>query len=88
LTTGEEAWSALTGPQKVPTLGRKRGRRGVAGVREAGCGDKKQKFTALLHHVTTGLLRDSYYALKKRAAARVYGMTWRQYGEGVEEGPS
>jgi RNA-directed DNA polymerase len=52
-------------------------------VREAARRDKKQKFTALVHHVTTGLLRDSYDSLK-RAAPGVDGMTWQQYGEGPE----
>ena len=47
--------------------------------------DKKQKFTALLHHVTTDLLRDSYFSLKRKAAPGVDGITWEQYGEGLEE---
>jgi RNA-directed DNA polymerase len=54
-------------------------------VREAARRDKKQKFTALLHHVTTELLRASYQTLKKQAAPGVDGVTWQQYGEGVEE---
>lgn len=33
------------------------------GVREVARKDKRTKFTALLHHVTTNLLRGSYYAL-------------------------
>ena len=35
------------------------------GVREAARRDKRTRFTALLHHVTPELLRDSYYALKR-----------------------
>src|SRR5208282_4248831 len=58
---------------------------GLGGVREAARRDKKQKFTALLHHVTIDLLRDSYYSLKRKAAPGVDGVTWQQYGEGVEE---
>jgi group II intron reverse transcriptase/maturase len=58
---------------------------GLGGVREVARRDKKQKFTALLHHVTVDLLRDSYYALKRQAAPGVDGVTWQQYGEGVEE---
>jgi len=54
-------------------------------VREAARRDKKQKFTALLHHVTTDLLRDSYYSLKRKAAPGVDGVTWEQYGEGLED---
>ena len=59
--------------------------RGLTGVREAARKDKKRKFTSLLHHVTIGLLRDGYYSLKRRAAPGVDGVTWQQYGEGVEE---
>jgi len=39
---------------------------------------------ALLHHVTVDLLRDSDHSLKKKAAAGVDGVTWREYGEGLE----
>ena len=68
------------------TQGRERVSQGLEGVREAARRDKKQKFTALLHHVTIGLLRDSYYSLKRDAAPGVDGVTWQQYGgEGVEE---
>jgi RNA-directed DNA polymerase len=66
------------------TQGRERVSQGLGGVREAARRDKKQKFTALLHHVTTGLLRDSYDSLKRTAAPGVDGMTWQQYGEGLE----
>ena len=67
------------------TPGRERVSQGLGGVREAARRDKKQKFTALLHHVTVGLLRDSYYSLKRQAAPGVDGVTWAEYGEGVEE---
>ena len=67
------------------TQGRERVSQGLGGVREAARRDKKQKFTALLHHVTVGLLRESYYALKRQAAPGVDGVTWKQYEEGVEE---
>jgi hypothetical protein len=39
------------------TQGRERVSQGLGGVREAARRDPKQKFTALLHHVTAGLLR-------------------------------
>ena len=67
------------------TQGRERVSQGLGGVREAARRDKKQKFTALLHHVTTELLRDSYYSLRREAAPGVDGVTWQQYGLGVEE---
>lgn len=67
------------------TQGRDHVSQGLGGVREAARRDKKQKFTALLHHVTVELLRDSYGSLKRKAAPGVDGVTWQQYGEGVEE---
>src|SRR5713101_6419252 len=67
------------------TQGREHVSQGLGGVREAARRDKKQKFTALLHHVTTDLLRDSYYSLKRKAAPGVDGVTWEQYGAGMEE---
>lgn len=67
------------------TQSRERVSQGLGGVREAARRDRKQKFTALLHHVTVDLLRDSYSSLKRQAAPGVDGMTWQQYGEGLEE---
>jgi group II intron reverse transcriptase/maturase len=59
--------------------------RGLDGVREVARQDKKVRFTALLHHVTVPLLRISYYELKKQAAPGVDGVTWQEYGTGLEE---
>jgi hypothetical protein len=40
----------------------------LAGVRKAARESKELKFTALLHHVTVDLLRDSFRSLKRKAA--------------------
>jgi len=53
-------------------------------VREAVRRDGKLRFTALLHHVTVELLRDSYHSLKKQAAPGVDGVTWEEYGQTLE----
>ena len=66
------------------TQGRKHVSQGLRGVREAARRDRTQKFTALLHHVTIELLKDSYATLKRQAAPGVGGVTWEQYGEGLE----
>lgn len=57
----------------------------LLGVRKAARKDKRTRFTALLHHVTVGLLRDSYYALKREAAPGVDGVTWQEYETGLDE---
>ena len=69
-------------PQRTPS--RESGPSGLDRVRQAAKGDKKLRFTALLHHVTIDLLGSSYASLKKRAAAGVDGMTWEEYGEDLE----
>ena len=49
------------------------------------CPDGAARFTALLHHVDVGLLRESYYALKRHVSPGVDGLTWGQYEDGSEE---
>src|ERR1700722_20812584 len=46
-------------------------------IRVAARRNKKEKFTALLHHVTPEALRDAFYAIAKNAAAGIDGITWR-----------
>jgi len=41
---------------------------GLAQIREAAVKDKKLCFTNLIHHFTTDLLREGYYALNCNAA--------------------
>jgi RNA-directed DNA polymerase len=53
-------------------------------VHEAARKDRKKQFTALLHHVTIQQLRAAYLALKRNAAAGVDGVTWNEYGQGLE----
>jgi len=54
-------------------------------VRQAAKGDKKLRFTALLHHIyNLETLRTAYFSLKKEAAPGVDGETWRHYGETLE----
>src|SRR6516164_206264 len=57
----------------------------LLGVRKAARKDKRTRFTALLHHVTIILLRDSYYALKRDAAPGVDGVTWQEYETDLDE---
>ena len=48
-------------------------------VRQAARQRKKEKFTALLHHVNIDTLLLAYYALRRRAAPGVDGVTWQDY---------
>ena len=69
----------------LPTQSGSRVSQGLAGVRKAAREHKEMKFTALLHHVTIDLLRDSFGSLKRRAAPGVDGMTWQEYETGLED---
>lgn len=75
------------GERRTAARGRTQSRRaaskGLEGVREAARRDRRMRFTALLHHVTPQLLRESCHALPRQAAAGVDGVTWRAYGEGL-----
>ncbi len=58
---------------------------GLEGVRKAAKENKGLRFTALLHHMTVDLLLESFYALKRKAAPGVDGVTWQDYEAGLEE---
>ena len=45
---------------------------------------KKEKFTSLLHHVNSEMLKAAFYALKRDAAPGVDGMTWDIYEQGLD----
>jgi hypothetical protein len=51
-------------PHTYPTQSGKGVSQGLAGVRQAARGNKEMKFTALLHHLTVDLLRESFYSLR------------------------
>src|SRR5438045_3888671 len=72
------------GPNTQPTQSGERVSQGLHGVRERARKNKQERFTALLHHVTAELLRESFYALKRKAAPGVDGVTWREYETGLE----
>ena len=40
---------------------------------------KKEKFTALFHHIGVGLLRLAFFEIKKDAAPGADGLTWQDY---------
>lgn len=72
-------------PNTCSTQSGKRVSQGLAGVRKAARENKEMKFTALLHHLTADLLRESFYALKRKAAPGVDGVTWQEYETGLED---
>src|ERR1039457_150294 len=59
--------------------------RGLDGVRKAAKERKQERFTSLLHHLSVDLLRDSFYALQRKAAPGVDGVRWQEYEIGLED---
>ncbi len=85
----EEREPAKGNPQQrnaSRTQGRNDAPSALERVRQAARRNRKQRFTALLHHVyDVERLRAAYLALKRDASAGVDGETWRHYGEALEE---
>jgi len=58
---------------------------GLDRVRQAARRDKDARFTALLHHVSVDRLEAAYRAIRPGAAPGVDGVTWKDYGQDLEE---
>ncbi len=67
------------------TLSRTRVLQGLDRVRERAKAHRKERFTALLHHVDIDLLNCAYFWLKKDAAPGVDGLTWNEYGQDLND---
>src|SRR5882724_2329348 len=65
-------------------LNRERVSQALDRLRQAAKQRKKERFTALLHHVNPDSLRQAFLALKRDAAPGVDGMTWREYEAELE----
>jgi group II intron reverse transcriptase/maturase len=90
ITERMEGRELAKGKTLEQTTLRTQGRGGVSSalerIREAAQKDRKQRFTALLHHVyAVERLRESYSRLKREATPGIDGETWRHYGERLEE---
>jgi RNA-directed DNA polymerase len=53
-------------------------------VRKAARQRKKERFTALLHHINVETLRTAFYALRRKAAPGVDGIVWQDYEADLE----
>jgi group II intron reverse transcriptase/maturase len=72
------------GQNTLRTLSRDRVTHELARVRERARQKKKEKFTALLQHINPDSLTLAFYALKRKAAAGVDGMTWQDYEQNLD----
>ena len=67
------------------TLGRACVSQALRRVRQAARQRKKEKFTALQHHISIDLLRVAFLALKRNAAPGVDDLTWRTYAQDLDQ---
>ncbi|NRA89622.1 MAG: group II intron reverse transcriptase/maturase [Simkaniaceae bacterium] len=63
----------------IPTMS------GLARVRERAKKDPTKSFTALMHHITPELLKESFQNLSRRSAPGIDGTTWKAYGDSLED---
>jgi RNA-directed DNA polymerase len=68
----------------LPTQSGKGVSQGLDGVRKAAKERKQERFTTLLHHLNVDLLRNSFYALQRKASPGVDGVIWQEYETGLE----
>ena len=54
-------------------------------IRQAAERNRKERLTALLHHITPEALKTAFLALRRDAAIGVDGISWSEYEEGLEE---
>ena len=66
------------------TQSRDRVNQALSRVRQAARQRKKEQFTGLLHHINVDTLRTAFYALKRKAAPGVDGVTWQDYEAQLE----
>ena len=56
----------------------------LARIRRVASQRKKEKFTALLHHISLEHLNEAFFELKENAAPGVDGLRWRAYEEDLD----
>jgi RNA-directed DNA polymerase len=66
------------------TQSRARVTQALGRIRQVAKQRKKEKFTALLHHINGDVLRVAFYALRRKAASGVDGVTWQDYEADLE----
>lgn len=70
---------------RVRTQSREALSQAQARIREAVNRNRKEKLTALLHHINVDVLRAAFLALAKDAAPGIDGVTWVTYAEGLDD---
>jgi RNA-directed DNA polymerase len=74
-----------TGEQSTHrTQSRARVTQALARVRKTARQRKKEKFTALFHHLSVDLLREAFLVLKRDAAPGMDGLRWQAYAADLE----
>jgi RNA-directed DNA polymerase len=76
---GIEGNAEQDGTPRTPSREEEGASHGLDRVRKAAKERKKERFTALLHHITVDSLDEAFRELRKDAAPGIDGMTWEDY---------
>jgi RNA-directed DNA polymerase len=79
-----EAEGNASQPHTCRTPSRASVTQGLERIRQTAREREKEKFTALLHHISVDLLEAEFLALKEHAAAGVDGLTWQGYEQDLD----
>jgi RNA-directed DNA polymerase len=83
-----EPRAGAKGNANQPSTGRAQNRvtvsQALERIRKVAKERKKERFTALFHHISIDLLDEAFYELKENAGAGVDGLTWRDYEQNLE----
>jgi RNA-directed DNA polymerase len=83
-----ERRAGAKGNASQQSTGRTQGRESVSQalerIRQVAKTRRKERFTALFHHLSPTMLRLAFFALKRNAAPGVDGLTWRAYEEDLD----
>jgi len=73
-TKGNASWQSTRRAQDRESVAQ-----ALARVRQAARQRKKERFTALFHHLSVAMLRTAFFELRRDAAPGIDGLTWRAY---------
>src|SRR4029453_3303643 len=68
----------------VRTLSRDAVSQALARVREAAKRNRRERFTALMHHLTPDLLAWAFHQVRAKAAPGIEGVTWEEYAASLD----
>src|SRR5215471_220446 len=80
----EKPTNKAEGPSAARAVGESCAAEPVERIRKVARERKKERFTALFHHINIDLLEEAFFELKENAAPGVDRLTWKDYEADLE----